>query len=335
MVRPRRIFSVLPFFAILLPLSSAVFAQMQTGNVHVYVTDQDERASNLQMKVALISGSNGNQVSQTMTNDHGQANFEGVMIGNYHVVVSGADIQTTESEEFEVDARKGAQSIFVKVRPNAQNGEIHGGAGGPTVSAGDFKIPKKAAQEFDKAGELIANQQWQKALDHLNKALAIYPNYAQAYTNLGVVYARLGQPDKEREALLKATAANDHFAPAFVNLARLEMRLHNFAAAEGDLQKAISAGAADAASMVLLAQAQLLNLHYEDAIVSARKVHAMFPGSHAVVHYVAARACERLQRFSDAVSELKFFLAEEPSGPLTTSARQELAAVQKLKAPPS
>ncbi|HTC49111.1 MAG TPA: tetratricopeptide repeat protein [Candidatus Aquilonibacter sp.] len=334
MLRPR--WERLLLFAVLLlpQLSAVVLAQVQTGNVHVYVTYLDDRAVTEQLKVVLVSGSTGNQISETFTNDHGQAEFFGVAVGNYRVSVSGPDIQTTESEEFEVDARKGSQSVFVRVRSNSEDGQSAEGKANDQnnqmITAADLGVPQSAAKEFDKANEFIAKQQWQKAIDHLNRAVELYPGYAQAYTNLGVMYARLGQPEKEREALQKAINANSHFAPAFLNLARLEMRVHNFPAAETDLKQAVSFGVADAASMVLLAQAQLLNLHYEDAIADAHKVHAMFSGSHALAHYIAARACERLKRFPEAVTELKLFLAEEPSGAFAASAKQELAAIREL-----
>jgi len=313
---------------LLFPFSGAA-AQLQTGNLRIYVTYSDDRAPSSQLKVGLVGGSNGIQVAETYTNDHGQAQFLNVTIGNYHVSVSGQGIQTTESETFEVDARRGTQSIFVRVRHAAENGErTVTKADGHTISASDLKLPKKASEEFDKATRLIANQQWQKAIDQLNKALALYPAYAEAYNNLGVVYARLGDSDKEREALQNTIAANDHFAPALVNLARMEMKEHNFAAAEGHLKQATAADPTDARTLALLAQVQLLDYHYQDAITSARKVHTMPHGSYALVHYVAARACEQLNRLTDAVSELKLFLTEEPSGERATAARREMAAIQ-------
>ena len=306
---------------------SPACAQIKSGNVHVLVTYPDDRAPTAQLKVGLIGS--GNQVAETYTNDHGQAQFWNVGIGNYQLSVSGSGIQTTTSEMFEVDSGRGTQSIFVRVKP-AENGDSRTVKGqSATIAANDLKVPKKASQAFDKATKLIAKQQWQQAIDQLNKALTLYPSYAEAYNNLGVVYARLGDQAKERETLQKATAANDHFAPAFVNLARLEMKEHNFAAAEADLTKAVAADPTDVRTLALLAQAQLLDVHYEDAIASARKVHSLPHKSYALVHYVAARACERLHRLSEAVSELTLFLNEEPAGERASAARQEMAALQQ------
>jgi len=307
-----------------------VAAQHGSGNLHVYVTFPDDRTPSEQLKVELISGSNGTQLKQTYTNDRGGAQFFSVPTGTYQLSVSGQSIQPTVSDMFEVDPRRGTQSIFVRVKPAAENGEANSTkGGGPTVSAGDLKVPEDASKEFDKATKLIAKQEWQKAIDPLNKALALYPGYAEAYTNLGVVYARLGDSEKEREALQKAIAANDHFAPAFVNLARLEIKDHNLVAAEADLKQAISIDPTDAQSLALLAQVQLLDHHYEDAIASASKVHSMSHDAYALVHYVAARACEHLNRLPDAVAEFKLFLTEEPSGERATAAREEMATIQK------
>jgi tetratricopeptide (TPR) repeat protein len=293
------------------------------------VTYPNDRPPHEQLKVELISGSSGTQMAVTYTDDEGRAHFANVSIGTYQVSVSGQSIQATISDIIDVDPRKSTQSVSVRVKPSEESGANVSNGGGAIVSAGDLKVPEQASKEFDKASALIAKQQWQKAIDQLNRALALYPAYAEAYTNLGVVYARLGDSGKEREALQKAIAANDHFAPALVNLARLEIKEHNFTAAETQLKQATSADPADARTMALLAQVQLLDHHYEDAIASAAKVHTMSHDADALVHYVAARAYERLNRLSEAVGELKIFLAEEPAGPRATAALQELAAIQK------
>jgi tetratricopeptide (TPR) repeat protein len=322
---PRPVLLLLPLLC--LPLSY-VAAQHQAGNLQVYVTYPNDRPIHEQLKVELISGSSGTQQAVTYTDEEGRAHFANVPVGTYQVSVSGQSIQATISDIIDVDPRKSTQSVSIRAKPAAESGVNDSNRGGAIVSAGDLKVPEQASKEFDKASALIAKQQWQKAIDQLNRALALYPAYAEAYTNLGVVYARLGDSGKERESLQKAIAANNHFAPALVNLARLEIKEHNFTAAETQLKQATSADPADARTMALLAQVQLLDHHYEDAIASAAKVHTMSHDADALVHYVAARAYERLNRLSEAVGELKIFLVEEPAGPRAAAALQELAAIQ-------
>jgi len=328
MVHHRRLaLLLLPFLC--LPLTYLA-AQHGSGNLHVYVTYPDDRAVTEQLKVELISGATGVQLKETFTNDHGGAQFFNVPTGTYQLSVSGQNVEPTTSDLVEVDPRKGTQSVFVRVKPAAKEGEANAAnAGSSPVSAGDLRVPEQASKEFDKATKLIAQEHWEKAIDQLNKALALYPAYAEAYNNLGVVYARLGDSQKEREALQKAVAANDHFAPAFVNLARLEMKSKNFVAAEADLTQATTVDPTDAGSLALLAQVQLMDHHYEDAIASAGKVHSLAHEPYALVHYVAARAWERLNRFPEALAEFKLFLSEEPPGERASAARQEMAAIEK------
>ena len=72
-----------PLALLLLLFLSLVFsfspacAQIKSGNVHVLVTYPDDRAPTAQLKVGLIGS--GNQVAETYTNDHGQAQFWNVV----------------------------------------------------------------------------------------------------------------------------------------------------------------------------------------------------------------------------------------------------------------
>ncbi len=133
---------------------------------------------------------------------------------------------------------------------------------------------------------------------------------------------------QERQALEKAISLNDHFVPAFVNLAKLCLRERDSLQAETLLENALRAEPANAGNMMLLAEAQLLNKHYDAAIASAHEVHAIPHQNLAVVHYIAAHAFEHENRLRDALAELQVFLNEEPKGARADQVRQEIA---KLK----
>jgi tetratricopeptide (TPR) repeat protein len=318
------------FFLMLAPCAFTQVAppmSISTGNLKVHVTFTDDRAANIRAHVELMSGMSNNPVAESFTNDQGMAEFFNVQIGNYHLVVTGEGIEKTESSMFEVDFRKLSQHIFVSVKRLQESEPAVSEPLGQSISASDLKIPENAKKEFDNASELIAREDWKNAIERLNKALAIYPNYVEAYNNLGVAYSRLGDRFHEREALQKAISLNDHFAPALVNLARISMIDRNYPEAETLLSKATIMDPATQA-LTLLAQVQLLNGHYDDAIASSRKVHLRSHKQYAVVHYIAARAFEHQKRAQDAVGELETFLKEEPEGERSVLVRKELANLQ-------
>ena len=300
------------------------------GNVHVHIVYADNRAAGLQLRVRLMSGSGSTPVTENFTNDQGRTEFIGIPVGNYHVVVSGEGIEEADSGMFELDRRKTSQDLFITVHSTESNAK--GNAAGPqSVAAVDMNVPENARKEFDEANKAMASQEWAKASERLKRAVAIYPQYASAYNNLGVVYGRMNDAAREREALEKAISLDDHLVPAFANLAKLCLRERNAARAETLLENALRADPTSAETMTLLAEAQLLDKHFDAAITTARNVHAMPHQNFAVVHYIAARAFERENRLQDALAELQLFLTEEPKGARADHVREELAQIQRAQ----
>jgi Flp pilus assembly protein TadD len=324
---------VFGILALIVPVANAQVGQpgmdpSQYGNVHVDVVYTNDRSAGLQLRVRLMSGPGSTPVTENFTNDQGRTEFTRVPVGSYHVVVTGEGIEEADSGLFEVDRRKTSQDLFITVRRSNEANSNQMGPGSHSVAAVDLNVPDSARKEFDGASKAMAGQEWAKAIRRLKRAISIYPQYAPAYNNMGVAYGRMNDPAQEREALEKAISLNDHFVPAFVNLAKLCLRERDSVRAESLLENALRAEPTSAETMTLLAEAQLLNKHYDAAITSAHNVHAIPHQNLAVVHYIAARALEHQDRLQDALAQLQIFLTEEPSGTRANHVREEIA---KLK----
>jgi tetratricopeptide (TPR) repeat protein len=270
--------------------------------------------------VRLVSRSGA--VAEAIPNERCGVDFNGIPDGTYHMSVSGKGFPDTESV---VTTAMGSTEFEVKV-PHAAENDLSMGA---SIAAADLRIPPKAQKEFDRANELTAKQDYTKAIQTLNHAIAIYPDYAAAYNNLGTVYSRLGDRAHEREALEKAISINDHLAPAYLNLARMDMAAGDFPNAVTELKKASSCDPLDGITMVLLAFSQFKDQHYDEAITTSRRAHVL-ASPHAYAHQVAARSFEQKRDGADAIAELELFLKEEPSGERADSARKERAALQAI-----
>jgi len=327
MVNSKRVLLAL-VLALVAPLLAQVQSSGRSGNLKVRLTYTDGSPLNVRPLVQLMSGASNNPVAESYANDEGMAEFLRLELGMYHLRVTGQGIEDADSGIFEVDDRKGAQSVFVTVR-RVGEGQPGPAAGSSTVAAADLKIPDRARKEFDKAGDLLSQKEWQKAIERLNRALALYPNYAAAYNNLAVAFGQLGDRSREREALEHAISINDHFAPAFVNLARFYIKDHDLPQAETWLGKATAADPTNPETLMLLANIELVEKHYDEAVLNCQKAHAMAHERYAVVHYIAARALEHLNRLREAYTELQTFLQEEPAGPRAEAARKELTSLQE------
>ncbi len=315
---------------VLISLSLSVFllhAQERIGDVQVRVTFSNGNSCHQQLRLDLTGSA---RQSTAYTNNECMASFTNMEAGNYHIVVSGEGIETTDSGIFEVDGRKAGQHQFISVKRTNEAASLPASAASTNamVSAAQLAIPRDAQKEFDKANGLIAKENWSKAQEKLTKALEIYPQYVEAYNNVGVVVGRMGDTSAEKENLEKAVTINPRFAPAYVNLGKLSIKLRDFVTAEAYFVKAVASGAADSLTLTLLANVQLLNKHFEQAVSTCLNLHNGPPVPHTFCHYISAHAMENENRIADARQELKLFLTEESLGPRADQVRKELAALQ-------
>jgi tetratricopeptide (TPR) repeat protein len=129
--------------------------------------------------------------------------------------------------------------------------------------------------------------------------------------------------------LQKAVDLNDHYELAYVNLGRMDIAAGDFASAESSLDKASATDPTDSVALILLSYAEFMQRHFDQTVATSRKAHAL-EKPHAFVHRTAARALEQRGNWADATAELEMFLKEEPNGPRTDAARQELEAVKAV-----
>ncbi len=314
--------------ALLLLATTPVLAQLlsnqASGTIRVDVVNSKGGHARAGLSVQLLGGLSGRGVGMNTTNSSGTAEFEGVEPGNYHVRVSGDGIQTAESDTVTVQGTTVFESVTVVVR------DIEAGnPGSSSVAVVDLNVPKEASKEYDHGNEEMAHKHWNKAMDHFNKAIAIYPQYSSAYNNLAACYEKLGQKDRQRDALQKAISANDHCVPAMVNLAYMAVDDHNLSEAVILLNKATAADPNYVEALVLMARVDFMQARYDDAIAAAHKVHSLPHEHFAIVHYTAAGAYEREGRLPEAIAELQLYLKEEPTGPRSDAVRKAIAAFQK------
>ena len=316
-------------FVVFLLLAGSVAAQLDAGNIIRRVRVRvafGNGVCEVSAHVTLIG--HGGPVADGAANDQCEVDFFNVPEGDYHLNVSGGNIANADSGSINMTS-VGPAEFEVQVKRPSEPDRNYGVPGNAFVSASDLGVPNRARKEFDKASELIGKQDLAQAIQKLNKAISIYPAYAVAYNNLGVIYSRLGEPVREREALQKAISLNDHFALAYINLGRMNIAAGDFPGAETALHQAFTFDPMDPMMLILLSYAEFMDRRFDEAIATSRKAHAL-EKPHAFVHRVAARAFEQQRQGAGAIAELELFLKEEPPGPRADAARKELETVKAV-----
>jgi Flp pilus assembly protein TadD len=314
-------------FVVFLLLGGSVAAQLDAGNVIRRVRVRVAFGNGVCDRSADVTliGYRG-LVARSAANDQCEVDFFNVPEGVYRLNVSGGNFANADSDSINMTAG-GPTEFEVKVKPRDELDRNYGVPASAFVSASDLGVPSRARKEFDKAGELIRKQEFAQAVQRLNRAISMYPNYAVAYNNLGVIYSRLGDPVREREALQRAIDLNDHLALAYVNLGRMNIAAGDFSGAETALDKASTLDPADPITLILLSYSEFMDQHLDEAIATSHKAHAL-ETAHSFVHRVAARVFEQQRQGASAIAELELFLKEEPTGPRADAARKELEIVK-------
>lgn len=295
------------------------------GRVRVRVSFADQVACDPTTRVVLTSYE-GSTFADNAVNGVCTAEFFDVPAGSYRVKVVGGDVANSDSVDLALSPGM-TEEVDVRAR-RASGPGIQEFAAASFVSVGELSVPPSARKEFEKANHLISKQDWPKAKERLSRAIAIYPQYAAAYNNLGAVNSYLGDTTQAYEALQKAVILDDHMALAYLNLGRVSFISKDFPAAEKFLGRAISLAAPDAGEFTLLAYAQLAERHLEEVVATSRQAHRSQLSHHAYLHVVAAKAQAMQGKGGDAMAELQQFLNEEPIGRRADKVRSTLAAAR-------
>jgi len=290
--------------------------------LRVHVAFQNGSGCDSSTKIELMKSAAS--VASGFTDKDCDVSFPGVSPGTYKLVVSGRDLAGIETSEITL-SQFDTGPIEVQIPRSNPKGESI--LSSTSTSVADLKIPKRAAKEFDKASHAMGQQDWKAAAVSLQRAIGIYPQYAAAYNNLGVVYARLGDRSREGEVLQQAIAIDSRYVDAYVNLARMNLAESKFSDAETALRKANSLSSEDGVILVLLTYTEFMNHQLEDAVNDCKKVHALNNVPHAFAHWTAAFALEQKNQIAQAAAEFRMFVSEEPTGERADAARKELANI--------
>lgn len=296
---------------------------LESSQVQVRVVNDAGRPVNMILRVELLPSGTETPIAQVHTETDGMARLNVAPGGGtYQLRISGSGIETMVTGIFTVERLENSHLEVVKVKLKQPTG---GAASSGMSSASDYSIPKNAKKEMDAAAVSLHASDWKGAQQHFEAAIKAYPKYDRAYYGLGLAKQNLGDTRGAKEAFQQAIALNDHNADAERDLGRVLEGERDWKGAEDLLTKSLSVDQNSAASLTLLAIAQIQQGKVDDAIASASKVHALDHKPYAMAHLVLARAYESKSEKDKAVAEYKMFLEEEPSGPRADEAKKDLA----------
>ncbi len=302
--------------------------QRITTELVVRVSYEDDRAVGSNARVQ-VTNSSGVPVAENFTRSEGEARFIGLEPGMYRLRISGIDIEEKFSEySFTINPREMTHVEYVRVRRRGDSLTSTEGS----VSAAELNIPPKAKSEFEKGLKALNKQNQEEALQRFARAIELYPRYAAAINNMGVIAMQQGRKDEGLAFFRQAVKVDDQFAPPYLNLAKAVVANKDYAEAEQLLLKGASLDPTNVEMIAILAMIEFESNKLPRALASARKVHGMpHHEKFAFAHYIVGRVLESQNHGTEALAEYRLFLKESPNSASAPNVRGFIAALEQQK----
>jgi Tfp pilus assembly protein PilF len=208
-----------------------------------------------------------------------------------------------------------------------------GRSGGMEVSTTTKTAPPKALKAFEKARGEWLEQHPDTALRDLKKAVQIYPEFAEAWVQLGKI-EETSDPQAAKDAFSKALSADPKFILPYERLAAMAVTEGKWQEATDQTSRALELdpeGTPELWYYDALAKFQLGKT--DEAQVSVQKALAIDP-RHSVpnVEQLLAVVLARKADYPGAIQHLKNCLSYMPSGTNADLVKQQIAQLEQKTA---
>jgi Tfp pilus assembly protein PilF len=278
-----------------------------------------------------LSGARGE--SSVMTDDNGSFTFRRLAGGTYRLTVEAGKEFEPAGETLDIldppsrsRLERGGQTISVQIQLQPRDSST---AQAGVVNAALAAIPQPARELYEKALKAAQDGNHKKAVEHLRRALEIYPQFALAFNELGVQHMRLKQTAEAARAFQSALALAPDAAVVHLNYGTLLLQGKDYVKAEAELRRAVELNDASAAAHLQRGRALIGLLRYDEAEQELQRALSLGGDGASMAHrYLGALYIERGDP-ARAVAALETYLRLAPEA---TDAPQIRDIVKQLRA---
>jgi Tfp pilus assembly protein PilF len=291
----------------------------------VMIDGEAQPAARVRVDVRAVTGGG---IATTFTDSSGRFEATTTNTGSVIVAVDEQGYEPVE-QRVELGHEGSAPGVIItlrKAKPAASAVERTG----YTVSVHDLKVPGKARHEFAKGMERLQKNDAEGSLGHFKEAADAFPNYYEAYYQIGVANLELRRGDEAEQALQRSIdlSGGGYAEPQFA-LGALLCDRQSYTEAERVLRRAIDVDGNSWKGHLFLGQALFGQNRLMEAEKSARDVLLRKPDVPSTYILLANIHIKR-QEYILGIKDLDTFLNMKPEGPTSEQARAVRSAAQKI-----
>jgi hypothetical protein len=277
-------------------------------------------------------GLDGVTVELDSTSGNGNFHFENIFTGTYTVVVDRVGFQVVNQRVVVSNGPVYGIQIELLRIPDAG---AAGNKGPGNISARELSIPGKAHDDMEKGMTLLYRKSdYQGDLKAFEKAIEEYPDYYEAYAQIGVAYMKLADAANSEKAFRKSIeVSHGQYEDAYIWLVDLFLNGQRFVDAEPLARKAVEIDSNSWQANSQLARA-LLELHRPSEAETSAIAAVKLKPDEANLYLVLANTHIRLKNDRALLDDLNHYLKLAPKGPFADQVRMQRDKIQQLLAAP-
>ena len=310
-----------------------------TGGRHTIkgrILSPSGRRADIGLKVRLESTLSGDLT--VLADANGSFSFQSLRPGTYRVVIEGneyfetaTEIVTIESDSLAsrggsvIPSSTRAYSVQIYLRPKIQR-DASGKPG--VINAALASVPKPAVELYNKAVESVRKGDNARAVEQLKSAIALYPDFPLALSELGVQYLKLEQPDKAIETLRAALKLSPDDYATLLTYGIALFQKKDFAEAETHLRRASKKNQASPSAHFYLGLTLIRQRKLDDAEKELQQAVETGGDQMSLAHYYLAGLYWGRRDYNRAASSLETYLRLDPKAP---DAQRVRATIKELR----
>src|SRR5215469_6754202 len=210
------------------------------------------------------------------------------------------------------------------------------GVEGSAISVTSMMAPKNAKKAYEQGLQALLENDLKDAASDFEKAMALYPKYADAWVSLGKVRLQQQSIEPARAAFLKATESDPKLVAPYIELGLLAAKDAKWEESGGYLDRAVELDAVDFPQAWYTDAVANYNLKRYDAAEKSARAAVKLDPRHANPRsdYLLGLVLAEKKDYSGAIEELTLYVKLAPNAPDLAQVKEQLGQLEKLAPAP-
>jgi hypothetical protein len=289
----------------------------------VYYAGGNRPAENISVELHTTEGS---MIAPQTTSSNGWFEFGGLSRGTYVIAINAAGF---EPVNFNVDLALSSSRgnvIYLKPRPSNSTNSPHA----TPISIHELSLPHKARALMESGKKKVyTDKNVQAGLADFRQAVAVAPDYYEAYHQIALADLILGQRDLAEKNFRKAIeVSGDEYGDAEIGLGTVMLDNRDFSKGEKALRRGIELSPDSWLGHYELGRALLNQGRIEDAEKAGLQARSLAPNA-AIIYRLLSNIHLRQKNYPALLDDIDAYLKLDPGSPAGIRAKQMREEVQQ------